>query len=257
MMAVERILCGPWCGEFGWELLHWQGYLRKLAERNRHYDITVLCEPGHDYLYTDFAHAIIHQEFSVNGRNGFLNSEHMEPALPEGYDGYVIPFDTTKEDQHFIRLGAGVRGRKFDCMVHARDTTKGGDLHKNWWENKWNELVGRMVNAGMTVGAYGSPGQALCPAGAVDMRSAPMRDICASLAVTGFAVGTTSGGMNLASLCGTPTVIWGGGDGVDWTKNRKICAIFNAGFEVVSESWQPSVDDVWGRVVSKFREATG
>lgn len=248
MTTQEHWLCGPWVGEFGWELLHWQGYLRALSDRNRRVQFTVICETGHEYLYQDFAHSFIRRDSPLNGRNGYLNSDAEPFQRIDGYERYVRPFDTTRETQRFIRLGAGVIAAEFDVMVHARDTAKGGDLHKNWWESKWTDLVARLTDSGYTVGAFGSTSGAICPPGAVDLRSSSLRDICGSLAGTRFAMGTTSGPMELASLAGTPTLNWGGGDNADWTKKRWACSLFNTKFEVVSNNWQPSVNEVWAAV---------
>ena len=50
---MRRLIAGPWCGEFGWELMSWQGRIRELS---RSYDETIVCsDDGHQALYADFA----------------------------------------------------------------------------------------------------------------------------------------------------------------------------------------------------------
>ena len=45
----RHLLAGPFAGEFGYELMQWQGFVRA---RRRHYkEVHVLTYPGREYLY--------------------------------------------------------------------------------------------------------------------------------------------------------------------------------------------------------------
>ena len=45
--------CGPWIGEFGWELFHWQAYIRGMSRISE--NLIVMGPPHHSFLYKDFA----------------------------------------------------------------------------------------------------------------------------------------------------------------------------------------------------------
>ena len=57
----KTLFAGPWLGEFGWELLCWQGFVRKVS---RGYERTVVyCPAGREALYADFADTVIPHAF--------------------------------------------------------------------------------------------------------------------------------------------------------------------------------------------------
>src|SRR5882762_9559877 len=45
----RNLFAGPYVGEFGWELMQWQGFVR--ARRPYYEKVHVLTYPGRDYLY--------------------------------------------------------------------------------------------------------------------------------------------------------------------------------------------------------------
>jgi len=47
----RNLFAGPFAGEFGWELMQWQGFVR--ARRPDYDQVHVLTYPGRDYLYED------------------------------------------------------------------------------------------------------------------------------------------------------------------------------------------------------------
>ena len=56
----KRVFCGPWIGEFGYEIVFWQGKLRKyLKENHRDDEIIVIGPMGHDFFY-EYADKYIH-----------------------------------------------------------------------------------------------------------------------------------------------------------------------------------------------------
>ncbi len=248
---MNRWLLGPWVGEFGWEILHWQGHLRWLADQNPRVRLTVACETGHEYFYEDFAHDFLLMDCSEHGKNGPSNAGYVRQAKLAGFDRTVSPEDVAGLPQRFVRLGAGVVGEPFDLMVHARNTSKGGDDHKNWPKKNWDELVSRLVADGFRVGSFGSRGGSLCPSVAIDIRHDSLKNICGSIATSRLAIGTTSGPMELATLAGIPTAVWG--DRVGEEKKKWACTIFNSKYKWLSSHWQPSVDEVYSGVMEALK----
>lgn len=51
-MRINKVVFGPWTGEFGWELAYWQGYVRKMCynEYNNAYKVAISYD-GHQILY--------------------------------------------------------------------------------------------------------------------------------------------------------------------------------------------------------------
>src|ERR1700677_4804848 len=46
---AQNLIAGPFAGEFGYELMQWQGYVR--ARRKCYRETHVMTYPGRDYLY--------------------------------------------------------------------------------------------------------------------------------------------------------------------------------------------------------------
>src|SRR5690349_6160700 len=49
LFPKRNLFAGPYTGEFGWELMQWQGFVR--ARRSHYKTVHVLTYPGRDYLY--------------------------------------------------------------------------------------------------------------------------------------------------------------------------------------------------------------
>jgi hypothetical protein len=48
----DYLIAGPFLGEFGWELMQWQGYIRQLSKFYKH--TIVYGRPSSSYFYKDF-----------------------------------------------------------------------------------------------------------------------------------------------------------------------------------------------------------
>lgn len=86
-MAVRTVFFGPWVGEFGWELLYWQGWVRGLA-RTIYKDarIVVASYPGRHPLYPDATEFWPHPAW-LNARDfsahGYI-TDYWRHGLPTG-----------------------------------------------------------------------------------------------------------------------------------------------------------------------------
>jgi len=210
----ETLFAGPWVGEFGWELINWQGFVRKLS---RSYRKTVVCCPeGHEALYADFA-AEIHPHrlrgtADCNALRKIQNPEEAERIhglVPLDCDwlkplGYQ-PFSR----QEFIRFGARQprSSGAVDVLFHPRGRIFGAD--RNWSPERWQALLALFRQEGYRVGCLGLRDATLKVEGDfLDLRDRPLSETLDIIASAKVVVGPSSGPMHLASLCGTPHVVW-------------------------------------------------
>jgi len=203
------MVAGPWVGEFGWELMSWQGYLRKLSPA---FDERIICAPaGHEFLYSDFSTGYVaYDHTGVRDcwwtRKGTADHEQVIGLL-EQTGQRITPGRVTLEEQAFIKFGDTLRGEMTDVLVHARGAFGTRPGH-SWPIVHWNTVVEDLLRANLKIAAIGSKDGAFCPQGAIDWRGIPLSRLADNMAATRLVVGPSSGPMHLASLCGTPHLVW-------------------------------------------------
>lgn len=235
---MATLLAGPWVGEFGWELMVWQGYLRKIA---KNYERVYVFGPvGHEVLYRDFSFAYFGNKISgvkdcyfctskeqVAKENQVIErdfkGERLNPAMRLGKRPW------TKEEQTFVRLGvAGEAGYEVSVLVHARAPI-GKCPHHAWGLAHAAECVAAL--SGYSVASIGSPDGALYVPGTRDLRGVSLETLTNYMAGARVVVGPSSGPMHLASLCGTPHVVW--------TDDKVYSAIGATNRRRYEELWNP------------------
>ena len=106
----DTLFAGPWVGEFGWELMSWQGMVRKLAPRYKR--VIISCRPESQALYQDFAtDFVVHQARGAADCNALKNVQNPEELVavqqqvpPEA--DWLRPLGHQPPDrQHFVRFG--------------------------------------------------------------------------------------------------------------------------------------------------------
>jgi len=121
------------------------------------------------------------------------------------------------DEQSFRRFGSGaycchamedpnMLARITDVVVHARERNDVG-RNRNWSHDKWDMLCKCLSDKGYTIVAIGTA--AYMPEHAVNCAGIDLKDTCTLLRQAKLAIGPSSGPMHLASLCGTPHVVWG------------------------------------------------
>lgn len=235
---MPRALVTDICiSEMGWELMEWQGHVRKLAENFKY--VVVSSARAFQPFYADFADRFIPHDIKGERdchrmRPGSItNMEEVKRARAEieavraelvrtGYDvtrvqsipkkkGKAVGERRPIEHQKFIRFGdAANAALDLDVIIHARnrisDFKSGGD---NYPLEQWLELLDLVRKMGFeNVGAIGTKEAALAPDGTVDLRDTDLQIVMDQLAAAKFALGPSSGPMHLASLCGTPHAVW-------------------------------------------------
>jgi hypothetical protein len=241
---MERIGHAIFIGEFGWEIMTWQAYLRQLSHD---YDTMIISTfEGMEALY---------QGFHCNVE--FLPHKHPGRAL-EWRDismvevdldrtKYTAPIETIEPlkqyriNGEFIRYGTP-KGSDIEILFHGRDIRKAD--FKNYPHNRWDEIATTFPKAA----SVGSMDDYHIP-GTEDRRGIPLQDLMDLISSAHVIVGGSSGVMHLATLCGTRQVVWG--DNKTYfnepleKRYRKTWNPFGTPVSwVETEAWCPEVDQV-------------
>jgi len=205
------LFAGPWIGEFGWELMNWQAFLRHL--RPRYERMIVSCPKGNEALYDDFCDEFVphdingtsncHMAFRLRNRSELRrvlaliprDADYLQPRR------YIPP-----QHQAFIRYGHPDASISRDVLVHARG--KPSSSGRNWSREHWHRLIDSLRLNGLSVGCIGRKGATLDLEEASDFRDLPLAKTLDMLASARLVVGPSSGPLHLASLCGTPHLVW-------------------------------------------------
>jgi hypothetical protein len=259
----RNLFIGPYAGEFGPELMQFQGYVRA---RRRHYqEVHVLTYPGREYLY-EGCHVHAHE---INLKNAGFWYGKLSPgeaaamadakAAQVGLRDYDI-FNTsllcTQYHKRFFwaqefRLleEPPLVEKPCDIVFHFRAIDKAGPgPMKNYPAVLADELASRCLERGLSVACTGHPDFAYCAAGCADLRHADMRQTVAANCSARLGVGGSSGAMHLMNLCGKPTVIWGDGQSLHWNPFRVPIHM------VTTATWQPTPEDVCRAVASALED---
>ena len=176
-MKLDKVLiAGPWVGEFGWELLAWQGYIRSLS---RNFDKTIIiCARSSKGIYLDFA-----DEF-------LFFSE--------------ISFGKYKVKPEYIRFGRD-NDTEYDILFHIR-SRKEIRPEDNWSIDNWNVLKEKFKDK--KIACIGTTSSSGWIEGTDDLRNIPLGDLFDIMRNSHAVFGPSSGPMHLSSLCGCPHVVW-------------------------------------------------
>ena len=219
----RNLFAGPFAGEFGYELMQWQGFVR--ARRAFYKEVHVLTYPGRDYLYEDCQ--VHHHDIDLRtagywyGRLGPAEMKRMADAKAaeiglRDYDLFNPSLLCTryhkmlfwKQDFRLLEeppLDGNIR----DLAFHFRAVDKEGpDQQKNYNRELAQELASLCLKQGLSVICVGHPDYAFCPEGCEDRRRVDLRESVAAICSARIAAGENSGATHLANLCGRPTILW-------------------------------------------------
>lgn len=230
---MSRLVAGPWVGEFGWELMSWQAYVRK---RSLEFDETYVCGPAASAaLYADFVTSYIPFDTPVGVKNCWCRDKadkvsllNVETSLQKS--GTLIkPFGLIhKGMQKFVRFGTKRKMLSYDVVVHARKPIGKHPEHSYSQEN-WDKLVASLIAQGLRVAAIGT--EAFLPDGAADSRGMPLDFVLDLIASCKFTAGPSSGPTLLSLLCGTPVLVW--------TDKRFWSAVRGTDRQRIETIWNP------------------
>ena len=259
----RNLLAGPYAGEFGYELMQWQGFVR---ERRKHYqEVHVLTYPGRDYLYEGCR---VHYHDVDLKKAGYWYGDITPTQMRQmadakaaeiGLKDYDI-FDTSllctryhrglfwKQEFRLLEEPPLVQ-KPYDLVFHFRSVQKvGPDPLKNYPPELADELARQCMDRGLSVACVGHPQYSYCPKGCVDHRHTDLRQTVAAICSACLGVGEASGGMHIVNACGRPTLIWGDGQwridpALRWNPFRVPIYV------VTNSEWQPTPEKVCEAIV--------
>ena len=136
---MSTLCAGYWTGEFGWELMQWQGKIRHIAP---HYDMVIVgCQKGHEFLYSDFSyHFETYSDDSPN-RNMWMSNGATKKL--EMVDSELVSpsRDFCTNDfyhQTFTKYGKETKGYDFEILIHARSQDNMHTEYRNWPTENWD-----------------------------------------------------------------------------------------------------------------------
>lgn len=211
----ECLIAGPFLGEFGWELMQWQGYVRQLAQ---FYKKTIVYgRPSSRYFYEDFTDQYVEIKtdswdtklYELEGFNYGNWAAQFEGADLLVADNRCMDLCRTF-DQAFIPFGVYNSKYAYDIVLHARNIPiLEGNKEKhqrNWNTAHWDELCTNLSH--LRIAAVGIPTLSYCPNSVEDLRGIETEHLCSVLASSKICIGPSSGLMHLATLCKTPQLVW-------------------------------------------------
>jgi len=206
---VSILLAGAGVMEFGWAICTWIPAVRYMS---RKYEKTiVVCPPGHDYLYQDFADEILHTAKSGRCDRWLCEARVVKPSRPVivniGPDKLMVPSEKvcTKGHREYRMYGKD-KGTGYPLVVHARAEQDYRSDDRNWPVKRYEKLLRKLGNPEAV--SIGTKSQSAHVPGTTDMRNLPMEELCDLLASSKLTIGTSSGPIHLAAMCGCPVAVW-------------------------------------------------
>src|SRR5262245_8185035 len=90
----NRLVIPPYVGEFGWELMNWQGRVRRIVREGRFAECALCVRPGLRLIYDDFLEndrpAMRCVEVSVDRVPGEPSEDHRVDASGARVDAEVL-----------------------------------------------------------------------------------------------------------------------------------------------------------------------
>lgn len=263
----RTLIVAPYVGEFGWELMTWQGRVRRRIAHERFRSVAVCAQPDRRPLYgatgpeTSVRFCPIgnadlpgepNQDHRIDDAGRPLPADELRRIavalaadacarcgldtgratfMTPDYHGTICP--TTRAHQWFDDL-RDCGPITTDVLLVPRHRRLAGERNRSaaWWD----DLAARLRQGGLTVETY----------------RPPLGTAIRQLSRTRLAIGASTGGLHLAGLCRCPHYVWGSGSDVRWTPmgvtNRQryetLWNPFGTPCIYDESGWQPPVDHV-------------
>jgi hypothetical protein len=259
------LVVGPYVGEFGHEIMRFQGFVRWFKRKYR--EVYVITYPGREPLYRG---CVVHSHrFDLRAAGyGYGRMPHSEirhyardfarARQIENYDLFSTAHLQTGwrwqrlfQQEHEIIGPRQVIPPSQKVVFHFRSIDKAGsDKTRNFRPDLAQAVCDLCRERGWQIACIGHPEYSLCPNGCEDCRSEDLEQTVASIAASRLVAGELSGPLHLAAYGGRPVLTWAPGE------ERIGCARkwnpFNVQIFVVrNDTTNPPPDEI----VSKLREA--
>jgi len=256
---MKKLLAGPDTAlEFGWNLTTWIPAIRK---RSRNYGKTVIvCRTGNDYLYEDFADKIHHYDKKGDSDRWLLNGKvtHMPDKIKRKYpDAKVIEPRRNvcmMWPREYVMYGTAPSPTNrygYKVVFHARHMKKYRQSKLNFPPARYEKVMKLLGVDPKHCASIGTKSGAYHVKGTVDLRDRSLQELCNTLIIAKVCVGTSSGPMHLASLCGCPHVVITGNEylkiikGTNRNRYKRLWNPFNTPCKVLDKhKWNPPVEKV-------------
>jgi len=251
----DTLIIAPFFGEFGWQLMAWQGIARKMAAQYR--NTVAHCMAGYRYLYEDFADTVLEHTRPANARvsmwHCIVKGVQHTVDVSEGGAKALTPCKQICMgglSQDFIRFGEK-KNQYDEILIHARNTDNSGSGYRNWPVDSWLTLVAGLSGEYEVI-SVGTETEASYIPGTTDARGMPLNELFNRMREARLFISPSSGPAHLASLCGLPHVIWSderqeviGGTNRD--RYERIWNPFNTPCRFIP-TWQPTPETVLNEV---------
>lgn len=233
MPTRSTLVVAPYIGEFGWELMNWQGRVRRTIAESSHDRVVICAEPDRRSIYTQKPQdeRVVFCPIHKLDLPGHRNEDHRVSD-----DGRPVDVESLRrgiESAVWRALaGTGITSGNADLMMPSMDgavwSTGSGqqrfvDLRvtcpiesdivlvprlrsladeRNRPMAWWHELKAMFEARGARVAIY----------------QPQLGEAIRQLSGTRLAVGASTGGLHLAALCRCPHYVWGCGGEDRWTR---------------------------------------
>ncbi|HVP11348.1 MAG TPA: hypothetical protein VMV94_09215 [Phycisphaerae bacterium] len=231
--SARTLVVAPYVGEFGWELMNWQARVRWVVSHDHYQRVIVGAEADRRTLYAqpntagrvvfcpipplkvpghgnedhrlddrgrpvppgDLRRIVESQMGETCGRLG-IRLDGVSVLAPD-YNSTIWPTEPPHQDFVSFRIRQPVA---VDIVLVPR--LRRLACERNQPESWWNELAGRLRDRGLSVETY----------------QPRLDDAIRQLSRARLAIGASTGGLHLASLCECPHYVWGSGAEARWTR---------------------------------------
>jgi len=252
---MKRILFYPlYSGELGWELMVWQGFIRKAAEEFD--EVHGVCFEPFKHLYEDFTDKLYfatpEERFTSPAHDTPKEVEKIIKELSAQEDVEVNVFDSRQtppywnhqEYAKYISYKEDVK-KKYDAVLHLRQMKH---REEDNGDSNWNvDLVKELVKEGKKVALIGtSHGTQDIDLPVDKFYDKPLSEVINVINKSKVVIGPSSGPMHLAALCEAEIVVWSHttGDGL----LQRYCSIWNPFKNKVNYLTKPTIKDIVGHV---------
>ena len=239
--------------ELGWALCTYIPHVRYRIKKEG-FEKVVCCVPkGEEYLVQDFATDYRFYKKPDRADRWLIKNGKpikMPMKVVEEFPGsvWIRPEERTCMNKHreYIKYGRKMDGIGYDVVIHARNCKKYGQHTRNYDPRHFAYIVRKLGVKACCVGT-----QADYIEGTEDKRNAGIEMISDIMASSKVVIGPSSGPMHLASLCGTPHVVFSGNSkerAIKCTNKERYTNLwnpFNTPCTVLdSDDWHPHPDKV-------------
>ena len=261
---MKTLLAGPWLSEFGWEVAVCVPLVRKYSHGFG--KTVVVCRTGHDYLYEDFADEIINYDKSGLPDRWLLNGKkvNIPSKIIAKYPDATIcrprkgKCGTWQREYFMYGQDFEKDVESYKIVFHARAEKKYGQNHWNYPVPWYSEML-KIINIDpRDCASIGTKSGASHVPETQDLRGSSLKRTCHVLANSCVCVGSSSGAMHLAHLCGCKIVVITGDEwqksigGTNKDRYYKIWRAWDTPVKVLgNEHWRSKPDKV-AKAVRKF-----